>query len=317
MINKQLLSFLEKYLGVSKRSSNENYSFYSPFRNHYKPKLDIKLTANSSGEDKYPWHCWITNTSGKSIRSLVKKIGYGHDVLSDLNSILHIKYGTNFDQNTSSIKKLRLPHSFIKLTETGVDKWERININNAKRWLRQRGLTDVDFWRYDIGYCIDGRHAGRVIVPSYDRNGDLKFWTGRTIFDDDKIKYTNPNWNKNFIGFENLINWDQPLYLTEGVFDAITLRKNSIPLFGKTIPRSLEREIIIRKPDVWLCLDMDAQTESNKIAKRLHNRGINVYVMKFDAKDMNDLGFIKIQKVKENTKIMDEAQILKDMILLS
>jgi type I restriction enzyme M protein len=40
------------------------------------------------------------------------------------------------------------------------------------------------------------------------------------------------------------INWSLPLVLVEGSFDAIAVRRNAIPLFGKTISEDLRKKII-------------------------------------------------------------------------
>jgi hypothetical protein len=44
--------------------------------------------------------------------------------------------------------------------------------------------------------------------------------------------------DKNIIGFENMINWNVPIVLCEGAFDAIAIKRNAIPLFGKNISKN-------------------------------------------------------------------------------
>ena len=39
----RLLELLESVLGKSKRTSGDNYAFYSPFVDHYKPKLEVNI----------------------------------------------------------------------------------------------------------------------------------------------------------------------------------------------------------------------------------------------------------------------------------
>ena len=43
--------------------------------------------------------------------------------------------------------------------------------------------------------------------------------------------------------FENQINWDEPITLVEGVFDAMAVKRNAIPILGKFIPKTLNDSI--------------------------------------------------------------------------
>ena len=50
MVEERLIELLERVLGKSKKTTGDNYAFYSPFAEHYKPKLEIniKTTANKA-----------------------------------------------------------------------------------------------------------------------------------------------------------------------------------------------------------------------------------------------------------------------------
>ena len=72
MINYDLLSLVEKVLGKGKKTSGNDYAFFSPFKSHYKPKLEIDFSINNNGVNL--WHCWISNQKGRSIITLFKKI---------------------------------------------------------------------------------------------------------------------------------------------------------------------------------------------------------------------------------------------------
>ena len=66
--------------------SKGNYAFNCPLCNHHKPKLEINLETNSKMEN--PWHCWICDSKGKTIRSLLKTIKVPHNKLSELKLII-------------------------------------------------------------------------------------------------------------------------------------------------------------------------------------------------------------------------------------
>ena len=104
-------------------------------------------------------------------------------------------------------------------------------------------MTKNDFIKYNVGYTTTGDYGGRIIIPSYSSSNRLNYFIGRT-YENSYFKYKNPQSTKDIIFFENLINWNQPIVLCEGVFDAIAIKRNAIPLFGKTIPNNLMRKII-------------------------------------------------------------------------
>ena len=81
----RLLELLESVLGKSKRTSGDNYAFYSPFVDHYKPKLEVNIKITSEG--KNPWHCWISDEKGRTIKTLFKKLRVSKQTWDEYNSI--------------------------------------------------------------------------------------------------------------------------------------------------------------------------------------------------------------------------------------
>ena len=63
------------------------------------------------------------------------------------------------------------------------------------------------------------------------------------MFPNSKFKYKNPPMSKDTVGFELFINWNEPIVLCEGVFDAIAIRNNAIPLLGKFLSKTLLKKI--------------------------------------------------------------------------
>lgn len=99
-----------------------------------------------------------------------------------------------------------------------------------------------------------------------------------------------------------LINWNEPIILCEGAFDAITIKRNAIPLFGKLIQPTLQKKIIEEHvKDIYICLDPDAMHNAIEIAKRFMAEGLNVYFVELKDLDPNELGYKKITKKLEDT----------------
>jgi hypothetical protein len=178
-------------------------------------------------------------------------------------------------------------------------------------YLSNRGITYEDILKYNIGYCDEGLYTNRVIIPSYDDNGQLNFFVGRDIFES-KMKYRNSPTTKDVIGFELFINWDEPIVLCEGPFDAIAIKRNAIPLFGKTIMRNLKKKIYensVKK--IYLALDEDAIIDSIKITEEFSKNEINVYLIKLLKKDPSEIGFKNFVYLINDTKKTTFSDLVK------
>lgn len=317
MINDDLLSLLERVLGKGRKTSGSNYSFYSPFIQHYKPKLEINLEA--SADNHYFWHCWVSNEKGRTIHSLFKKIKVDEYYISELNKLL--KTTSLYSKNRTKVNKqvVKLPDEFIKLSDYPKikDISVSIQLRQAINYLKNRGIISTDIFRYNIGYCLTGQYGGNVVIPSYDENCNLNYFVARTIFDDVSYKYKKPKISQNIIGFESLINWKERITLVEGVFDAISSRYNTIPLFGKTLSPLLKEKLLIRKPPlVMVALDGDALKDSIKICNFLISNGIKTSLIKMSDNDINEIGFHNFSKKKLISTEIDSFDLLKERVLL-
>ena len=149
----------------------------------------------------------------------------------------------------------------------------------------ERGLTWDILEKYKMGYTLreedDGmkKYSYRVIIPSYDRLGELNYWVGRDFLPKNdqftRTKYANPKAEKTEIIFnEEKVQWDADITLVEGAFDHIVV-PNSIPLLGKALDTDykLYWELITRaNAHINIFLDADA-FQTVKQVYRLLNHG--------------------------------------------
>jgi DNA primase len=296
MREKMVLGLVETVLGKGRSTARNNVAFNCPFCHHSKPKLEIQIHTNEKKEN--PWHCWVCGEKGKTLSALFKKIKAPTHKLQELYSL--IKPGT---KQKDQFQTLSLPKEFIPLSQLhNLDKITSIESKHALKFLKTRGITEADILKYGIGFCADGGFSKRVIIPSFDTNGELNYFVTRTYLPDDPQKYKNPPVGKNIIGWEYYINWDVPIILVEGIFDALTIKRNVIPLFGKTISEELMKKIVgsqVKK--VYIALDNDALKESIKHCEKLMSFGKEVYLVELDGKDANEIGFEHFLEILENT----------------
>jgi hypothetical protein len=291
-----LLGVVETVLGKGKRTSGNNFAFYCPVCNHRKPKLEINLGS----EDYNCWTC-LPATKGKSLYSLFKKLNVSSDKLKELS--LYSKFKTKGEtQSNEVIPDVKLPDDFKQLTGNVTS----IIARHARKYALNRGITEDELYKYNVGYCETGRYANSIIIPSYDNYGKLNYFVSRSFAEDAFRKYDAPRCNKNeIVGFEYLINWKVPVILCEGVFDAIAVRRNAIPLFGKTISKALMMKLVQSDvKTVYVALDNDAMKDAMKHCETLLNLGKEVYLVELEDKDPSDLGFEKF------TLLLHQAQPL-------
>jgi DNA primase len=187
-------------------------------------------------------------------------------------------------------KTLRLPEGFTLFKDSSTVYPVR---RQAMNYLKSRGITDEMIERFGIGFCDKGDHAGRIVIPSYDKKGELNYYIARSWNPMSRAKYKNPEAEKDKIIFwENLIDWKKDVYLVEGAFDGLFLN-NPIPMLGKHMSELLFETIYRNaKGNIIICLDADAWGNSVKLYHELNGGELwgRIKLIKLpDEKDIADL----------------------------
>ena len=299
----KIINLLNRVIGNHGRrlkKSNE-YMYWSPFISHHKPKLQINTQTQK-------WHCWVSNQGGHNLFQLFKKLKASREQFDELSDIVGKPKSLSSKYEKNKQKKIvRLPNEFKPLWKGNVS----IIKKHALVYLKNRGINMVDIIRYGMGYCEEGLYANRIIVPSYSSDGDLNYFVGRDIYGGG-FKYKNPPVSKDVIGFDLFINWNEPIVLCEGVFDAVAIRRNAIPLFGKTIPKSLMKKIYEKQVrQIYILLDSDAILDSIKITDNLMKNGINVYYVNLSEEDPSDMGFKKVINLIKETEQTSFSDLMR------
>lgn len=297
-----LLGAVENVLGKSYKRAKDNYAFHCPFCNHRKPKLEINLNTNDKGEN--PWECWVCETKGRTIRSLLKQLKISGPQAQEV--LQYIKKGEEIEYQV--VKTIELPKEFQPLYSAPTTSF---SANIARKYLYDRGITDNDIMKYNIGYCIAGEFSDRIIIPSYDQNNQLNFYVARS-FNRSYAKYKNPEVSKDIIVFENLINWNQPIIICEGVFDAMAIRRNAIPILGKNISKALLKKIVSSKvKEIYIALDKDALKKAVKFCEQFISMGKKVYLVDMEEKDPSEMGFQSFTNHIQDAEELDLSSLLQ------
>jgi DNA primase len=301
-----VVNILDDVLGPGTSMKGDEQAHYCPFCHHHKKKLQINLQSQK-------WHCWVCDSKGKRIQSLLRRLHVDSHKLKKIYEIYGDDYVV-YSNNTEDEKvELRLPNEFRSLLEEpkGINPLFR----KVKEYARKRNISEGDIKRYNIGYCDSGHYANRIIIPSYDRDNRLNYFIARSVFDEEKFKYKNPPVSKNVIMFENQINWDEPITLVEGVFDAMAVKRNVIPLLGKFVPKKLNDTIYKKEvKGINILLDEDAQEQALHYTIQYQNQGITTKNIKPTDKDASDMGFSEVNSKLKESKETEFSDIISQKL---
>jgi len=301
-----IIGILDEVLGIGTSLKGNEQAHHCPFCHHHKKKLQINLETQQ-------WHCWVCDAKGKKIQTLLKRL---HVDSKRIKKVYEI-YGDDYivSKTTDEEKvELRLPSEFKSL----LNKPKGLNplYKKVVQYAKDRGITKEDIIRYNIGFCDSGIYTNRIIIPSYDVDGRLNYFIARSVYVEEKFKYKNPPVSKNVTIFENQINWKKPITLCEGVFDAMSIKRNAIPLLGKFIPKTLMDSIYKKGvKEIKILLDKDAQNQALYYVNYFMNNGITVTNILPTEKDAGDMGFSEVNKMLKQTKKSGFEDIISQKLM--
>lgn len=223
-------------------------------------------------------HCWVCGYKARSLVYLLKKYSKGDlDEYID-NFFTGKKTYLNDDPEERSVHRLPTDFRLLALT-TSRDP----DVRAAKIYCEGRGLTKRDLWYYKLGVSSESRWARRVIVPSFDAEGQLNDFVGRAIGRFVFPKYDSPGHDKiNNIFNELYVDWTRQLVLCEGPFDAMKCGENSVPLLGSELNEQskLFERIVVNNTPVALALDADMKdTKVPILVRKLQEYDVSVVVV--------------------------------------
>ena len=297
------LEILEGVLGRPYQSGEE-YLFHCPKCQHDKRKLSVNV-------DKGVFKCWVCGYSGLKIEKLLKRYApYSeYKKWKDLDGTVDItSFEDLFKKQEEPIPEVvKLPDSFKTLTGRS----QTFTSRYAMSYLKNRGITKDDILRWKIGFCDDGEYSGRVCIPSFDESGDLNYFIARS-YGKQFPKYKNPPSSRDIVFNDLYIDWQQPVVMVEGVFDAI-VAGNSVPILGSFLKEGskLFQKIIKEKATIYMALDPDAIEKERIIINSLLDYDITVY--KVDVSPYEDVGSMsksEFEARKKEATIIDSTDYL-------
>lgn len=278
-----IIKILDSFLGGSKNGFNDNgqAQYNCPQcadENGGVPDGKHNLEVNVFIQKFQCWKCGETDGMKGNIGYLIKRYGSKRLYQEYKEEMLSIRKRSLYTFDEWDEAPIENFETFLTLPKT----YSKINLKMPldKRlvaYLKKRKIDQETIDKFSIGYTRweseNPRWSYRIIVPSFDKFGDLNYWVGRDYTGASPQKYCNCDADKKAIVFQDsLINYDAPIYLVEGIFDALRF-PNCISLMGKVLVKdSLLYQTLYSQSnsEIVICLDSDTtEFETKKIYKLL------------------------------------------------
>ena len=293
------LKFIESVFGTGFLATNgKNFGVRCPFcapKDVNKRKLVIRV------EDDL-LHCWTCGFKAHTLAPLIRKFGTSEQFATYRDRYMPEEARNRFRDLNVTVEekqKLELPKDFKLLTLASTTDPD---VRSAWGYLVSRNVTVRDAWYYKLGISNETRWRRRVIMPSFDVDGELNYYVGRTIDERDKrYKYDNPELDKLPIIFNEMnIDWKCRLVLCEGPFDVMKCGDNAVPLLGSDLNEQskLFNQILLNNTPIALALDGDMwRKKTPRIAKKLMEYNIDVVIV--DVREWGDPGKMSKHQFKD------------------
>lgn len=297
----EFLKFIKSVFGQYELSRNElDVAVNCPECIHSKKKKLIIQTIDNR------CHCWVCGYKARSLIHLLKKYATQEQQRIYLEKFYTGKrylIESEQEKDISIVQPLELPEDF-KLLLT--HKHNNPNFLRALKYLTSRDISIDDIWKWKIGLSEDFRWKNRIIVPSFDANGKLNDYVGRSVLSNIFVKYDSPNPDKLSTIFNEFnIDWTKRLVLCEGVFDAMKCGQNVVPLLGNELNEEsyLFEKIIINSTPIALSLDSDMWlSKTPRLAKKIQEYNIDVILVQLNKHDPGSMSKQEFQDALKNAK---------------
>ena len=265
------ISILKKVMGSCYHSGDE-ILFFCPKCKHHKKKLSVNL-------DKNKFKCWVCEFRGNNVRRLVRRFGSFREQqewakIDDTVEIASFDdvFSTEQEIDIKVEQVIDLPENFKTLCSRNLS----LATKPIFRFLHERGVSKQDILKWKMGYCPSGDYKERVIIPSFNEDGNVNYLIART-YGSDWMKYKNPPASRDIVFNELYVDFDSDLVIVEGVFDAI-VAGNAVPILGSSLREDskLLKKVVEHDTPVYIALDPDVEAKAMRLIKKMLTLDIEV-----------------------------------------
>jgi len=298
---------LRLLLGHETNTKGNEVVFFCPKHGAKISRTEGQLSVNVETD---VFNCWSCGFGGHNLLPLLKKgTSERGEYAKEFEEKSRTSIGTPVVQERK-YDEVVLPRTFISLSHAGY----LPAYTAAIRYLNDRGIGREDILKWKLGYCDEGEYKHRIIIPSFDEHGHLNFFTGRSYYDNPR-RYLTGNFCKDIIYNDYLVDWNKPVVITEGPFDAFNVDENAIALQGSLFNTGskLFSRIVFSGVDVYFAMDSDAFNKQLKIMETLLSYGVDCYYVSLGSKkDVGEMTKQEFITAKSNaTSVKSSTDILR------
>ena len=183
------------------------------------------------------------------------------------------------------LTEINLPSNSIK-----IDSNDSIWCEIAEQYLTNRSLKISDF--STVPYITEtSSYIGRILIPYVFRD-KIIYWQGRAMDESITPRYKNPSIEKNniFYNMDEIYRYTtEPLFVTEGPLDAVSIGKNAVAILGSTLSEFKLKELSKIADRRKIIFVIDKNQNGFKLGREILNIDI-FYISTFpdNIEDSND-----------------------------
>jgi hypothetical protein len=288
---KTLASIIQERVTLGSISPTGFYNLRCPVCNDHSERGGFKFDGDTTG-----YSCWNCNSKfkyeegtgklSKNAKDILEAFGITREVLRELTSSIFLKQVEEPTVSLESITKVKLhtpevafPDRTRPLLSDGFDELQAPILE----YLLDRKIDPLEHTFY---FSLDPKMLRRVIIP-YWRDGKLIYWQARSIDKDVKPRYRNCEVSKDAViyGYDQLHSYETaPLFVTEGVFDALMVK--GISILGSSL--NLAKLEILKRTKRRLIFVIDRDHTGGELGKAVLANGWELTFVDVRANDIND-----------------------------
>lgn len=288
---KTLASIIQERVVLGGISPTGFYNLRCPVCNDYTERGGFKFDGDTTGYSC--WNCQSkfkyeegTGKLTKNAKDILEAFGITREVLRELTSSIFLKPPEESEISLEAVTKVKLHTPEIAFPDRS-----RALLSDGHEEMQEPILEyllsrKIDPLQQTLYFSLDPKFLRRVIIP-YWRDGKLIYWQARTIDPGVKPRYKNPSAAKDAIiyGYDQLHAYDAaPLFVTEGVFDAIMI--NGLCILGSSL--NAAKIEILKRTKRRLIFVIDRDQTGGALGKAVLANGWELTFVDLRANDIND-----------------------------
>jgi len=165
-------------LGIQGRKRGDEWFALCPNPQHDDHKVGSWMIADSPGEERSGlWRCYSCGERGNAVQLVMMVLGVGYQAAVswvDEEARPDEAFAPRLTVEIVQPRVFRFPAG---VDERPLERWPTL----FRRHLEARGVTPQQATRWRLAFAVEGKLAGRIIVPTRAQSGRLLNWAARSI----------------------------------------------------------------------------------------------------------------------------------------